>query len=112
MPVRTVLTVKALTIPPGTTASETVDNVPSGTVDLRLDWADGAADLNLYVTDTNCSSILEILGGACRILGQATGTARPEVVTFAATATANYAYWARNLGATSQAATVEVGVTR
>ena len=111
-PVRTVLTTKALTLPAGTTASETVDNVPSGTVDVRLEWADAAADLNLYVTDTSCSSILEILGGACRVLGQANGAARPEVVTFATTATANYQVWARNLGGTTQAATVEVGVTR
>jgi hypothetical protein len=111
-PARTVLTTKALTLPAGTTAQETVDNVPSGTVDVRLDWADAAVDLNLYVTDTNCSSILEILGNACRVLGQAVGPARPEVVTFATTGTANYSVWARNLGATTQAATVEVGVTR
>jgi hypothetical protein len=111
-PVRTVLTTKALTLPAGTTATETVDNVPSGTVDVRLEWADAGADLNLYVTDTNCSSILEILGGACRVLGQATGAARPEVVTFATTAAANYQVWARNLAGTTHAATLEVGVTR
>jgi hypothetical protein len=103
---------KALTIPGGTTASETVDNVPAGSVDFRLQWDDAAVDLNLYVTDTNCSSILEILNNACRVVGQATGTARPEVVTVVATSTANYQVWSRNVSSASQAATLEVGVTR
>jgi hypothetical protein len=111
-PVRRVLATKALTLPGGTTASETVDNVPAGTVDVRLAWNDDAVDLNLYVTDTNCSSVVEILGNACRVLGQATATARPEVVTFTAASTANYQIWARNVSTAPQAATVELGITR
>ena len=111
-PVRTVLATKALTLPGGTTASETVDNVPAGAVDVRLTWDEAAVDLNLYVTDTNCSSIVEVLGGSCRVLGQATAAARPEVVTFTAAAIANYQVWARNVSGASQAATLEVGVTR
>ena len=111
-PSRTVVATKALNIPAGTTASETVDNVPAGSVDFRLQWADAGVDLNLYVTDTNCSSVVDILNGACRVLGQATGSARPEVVTVVATATANYQVWSRNVGSAAQAATLEVGVTR
>jgi predicted phage tail protein len=111
-PARTVVATKGLTIPGGTTASETVDNVPAGTVDVRLDWADPGVDLNLYVSDTNCSSIVDLLANACRVLGQATGAARPEVVTFTATTTGNYVVWARNVGSATQAAMVEVGVTR
>ena len=112
-PARTVFATKGLTLPGGTTASETVDNVPAGVVDVRLSWSDPAVDLNLYVTDTNCSSVLEILANGCRVFGQATTAAnRPEVVTFTATGMANYVVWARNVSAPSQAATVEVGVTR
>jgi hypothetical protein len=111
-PSRTVVATKGLTIPGGTTASETVDNVPSGSVDVRVQWADAAVDLNVYVTDTNCSSILEILNNACRVFGQATGSARPEVVTFTATSTANYQVWCRNVSSASQAATMELGITR
>lgn len=111
-PARTVVATKALNIPAGTTASETVDNVPAGSVDFRLQWDDAAVDLNLYVTDTNCSSVVEILAGACRVLGQATGAARPEVVTVVAAGTANYVVWSRNVGSVTQAAALEVGVTR
>jgi hypothetical protein len=107
-----VVATKALTIPAGTTASETVDNVPAGLVDVRLQWADPAVDLNVYVTDTLCSSILEILGNTCRVFGQATGSSHPEVVAFTTTATGNYIVWSRNVGTVTQAASVEVGVTR
>jgi hypothetical protein len=111
-PSRTVVVSTAFTVPGGTTFSDTVDNVPAGAVDVRLEWAEAAIDLNLYVTDTACSSILDILAGGCRVLGQGTGNARPEVVNFTTTAQANYIVWVRNLSSTTQAARFELGVTR
>ena len=110
-PTRTVLATRSFTLAPSATFTDTVDNVPAGVVDARADWP-GASDLNLYVTDTSCPGVVELAAGACRVLAQATGTARPERVQFTATATANYSVWVRNLGPASESVALEFAVTR
>jgi hypothetical protein len=110
-PIRTVLVSRGFTLAAGATFSDTVDNVPAGLVDVRADWP-GASDLNLYATDTSCPGVVELVGGRCRVFAQAVGTARPERIEFTTAAPGNYVYWVRSLGPSSEAVTLEVGVTR
>jgi hypothetical protein len=108
---RSVLATRSFTLAPSATFTDTVDNVPAGVVDARADWP-GASDLNLFVTDTSCPGVVELAAGGCRVLAQATGTARPERVQFTSTATANYSVWVRNLGPSPEAVSLEFAVTR
>jgi hypothetical protein len=110
-PTRTVLATRSFTLAPSATFTDTVDNVPAGVVDALADWP-GASDLNLYVTDTSCPGVVELASGACRVLAQATGTARPERIQFTSTATANYSVWVRNLGPSPEPVALEFAVTR
>ena len=110
-PTRTVLVTRNFTLPGGATVSDTVDNVPPGVVDVRVEWP-GASDLNLYATDTSCAGVVELLAGQCRVFAQAVAAARPERIEFTTTAPGNYVYWVRNLGASAEPVVLEVGVTR
>jgi hypothetical protein len=93
------------------TFSDTVDNVQAGVIDARVEWP-GTSDLNLYLTDTSCPGRVELLAAQCRVFAQAAGTAKPERIQLTTTATANYIYWVHNLGASSEAVTLELGLTR
>lgn len=108
---RTVLATRSFTLAASASFTDTVDNVPAGIVDARIDWP-GASDLNLYVTDTSCPGVVELAAGSCRVFAQATGGDRPERVQFTSTATANYSVWVRNLGPASEAVALEFAVTR
>ena len=110
-PTRTVLVARNFTLGGGATSSDTVDNVPPGVVDVRVEWP-GTSDLNLYATDTACPGVVELLAGQCRVLAQAVTTARPERIEFTTAAAGNYVYWVRNLGTSSEPVALEVGVTR
>lgn len=112
-PVRTVLESKAFTdLPAGAATPSTVDNVAPGTVDAMVDWA-GGGDIDLYVTDTNCTSMRDILAGSCRVLARATAmTAKPERASFPNPSTANYIFWVHNNGPAAESGQLEVGLTR
>jgi hypothetical protein len=110
-PTRTVLATQSFTLAPGATFTDTVDNVPAGTVDARAEWP-GGSDLNLYVTDTSCPGVVQLAAGSCRVFAQAVGSDRPERVQFAAPGTANYSVWVRNVGTAAEPVTLEFAVTR
>jgi hypothetical protein len=111
VPTRTVLATRSFTLAPAATYTDTVDNVPAGSVDARVEWS-GASDLNLYVTDTSCPGVVELAAGQCRVFAQATGSDRPERVQFVTTSTANYSVWVRNLGPSAESVTLEFAITR
>jgi hypothetical protein len=106
-----VLVTRQFDLPGGATFADTVDNVPAGEIDARVDWP-GTSDLNLYVTDTRCPGRIELLAAQCRVFAQMVGSAKPERIQFTTTATANYIYWVHNLGASSEMVTLELALTR
>lgn len=73
----------------------------SGDLTLRLTWADGAVDLDLYLANSSCSVSLYPLGN-CDIVAQsiaATGTS--EVIGRAVSAGQSYQVWVDNLSPTT-----------
>ena len=95
---------------PGTATFKNIDQPPAGTVDGTLDWG-GGADMNLYVTDNSCPGFNTLKAGGCMVLVRAEGTAKPERLSFTATANRVYTFWIHNNGAAAETGTLTVGDT-
>jgi hypothetical protein len=95
---------------PGTATFKNIDFPPAGTIDGMLDW-NGAADMNLYVTDNTCPGFNTLKAGGCSVLVRAEGTAKPETLTFTAAANKIYTFWIHNNGTANESGSLTVGDT-
>jgi hypothetical protein len=95
---------------PGTATFKNVDQPPAGTIDGTLDWS-GGADMNLYVTDNSCPGFNALMAGGCSVMVRADGAAKPERVSFTATANRIYTFWIHNNGTVTETGSLTVGDT-
>jgi hypothetical protein len=95
---------------PGTATFKNIDQPPAGTIDGTLDWT-GGTDMNLYVTDNSCPGFNTLKSGGCNVMVRAEGTAKPERLSFTATANRVYTFWIHNNGTAADSGTLTVGDT-
>lgn len=98
------------TLQPGTATFKNIDQPPPGTVDGTLDWS-GGSDMNLYVTDNSCPGFNTLQAGGCNVLVRAEGAAKPERLSFTATANRVYTFWIHNNGTVMETGGLTVGDT-
>lgn len=81
----------------------------AGTLDATADWSDGSKDIDIYISDSSCTSFHE-----CRFLAQSNTRGKPERIgAFQVTTTGTFNLFVVNESDNAESAvTIEVGLTR
>ena len=65
---RTVLEQRPFALNGGAASFFPLDGLVPGTVEANVDWSNVANNIKVYITDTNCASVLDLRGGRCNAL--------------------------------------------
>jgi len=81
----------------------------NGSVDANVNWNNASNDIDIYVTAGNCATLDSLLQGLCNVIAFSESlSAKPEVLTFAASNGTNYRVWALNLGPGTETVTIRL----
>ena len=90
----------------------TVSGTGTGTVDATAQWTFASNDIDLYLTDRNCTATSFFSINDCNILARAESvTNKPEVIN-RSLAAGVYRVYVNNFGPGSEAGTLVIGFTR
>jgi hypothetical protein len=113
-PTRKVITEQGWTLAVGQALSVDVEitGVGSGTVDATAEWTLATDDVDIYVTAPACT-IDMLAGQMCAYKAKADSTtAKPEKVSFSASAGDKYRFWIVNFGPQPESGTFSAGLTQ
>ena len=81
----------------------------NGTVDVNVNWNNASNDIDIYVTTGNCPNRDSLISGLCNVIAfSESASAKPEVLTFAASNGTAYRVWALNLGPSTETITIRL----
>lgn len=108
---RTVLEQRAFALNAGAASFFPLDNLVPGTVEANVNWSNAANNVKVYITDNNCSGVLDLRGGRCNVMArsEAAGT-KPRQVSAPTGTNSKLFVWIDNDGGTAESGSLEAAI--